>query len=151
MQRALKDGLAGAVFVAFGVAFAGMALTYELGTALNMGPGYFPLMLGGLLVALGLGTVAKGFIAPEEGAIGSVPWKAAALIVAAVLFFGLTVRGLGLIPTLFVTVVLAALASQRSGPVRAVVIAIGLTVVSVLIFVVGLQLRLPVIGPWIPI
>ena len=151
MSRALKDGVAGAVFIALGLAFAGVALTYELGTPLEMGPGYFPLVLGGMLVLLGLMTVAKGFIAPEEGAIGAVPWKAVALITAAVIFFGVTVRGLGLVPALFVSVTVSALASERTGPVRAVVIGVGLTVVSVLIFVVALRLRLSLIGPWIPL
>jgi putative tricarboxylic transport membrane protein len=149
--RALKDILAGLAFVAFGLAFAVSATAYEIGTTVRMGPGYFPLVLGGLLVLLGGLIVAKGFIAGEEGTIGTIPWRALALIVGAVLLFGLTVRGLGLVPSTFVTALLSAFASRRAGVVAAVLITFGLTVLCVLVFVVVLSLRLPLVGTWIRI
>jgi hypothetical protein len=116
-----------------------------------MGPGYFPLALGGILVFLGLLIVGKGFISSSgaEERFGSVPWRALILIVLAVLFFGLTVRGLGLVPTTAVTALLAALASNRTSILAAMAIATGLTVLCVLVFVLGLQLRLPLVGPWL--
>ena len=67
----------------------------------------------------------------------------------AVLFFGLTVRGLGLVPATAVTALLTALASSRTSILAAVAIAAGLTVLCVLIFVLALQLRLPLFGPWL--
>jgi hypothetical protein len=154
-KRAVTDILAGLIFVAFGLAFAITSLTYELGTPLRMGPGYFPLALGGILVLLGLLIVGKGFISSSsagagEGRLGSVPWRALFLLVLAVLFFGLTVRGLGLVPATAVTALLTALASYRTGILAAVAIAAGLTVLCVLIFVLALQLRLPLFGPWLP-
>jgi hypothetical protein len=151
-KRAVTDILAGLIFVAFGLAFAITSLSYELGTPLRMGPGYFPLALGGLLVLLGLLIVGKGFISSSgaEGRFGSVPWRGLILLVVAVLFFGLTVRGLGLVPTTAVTALLTALASYRTGILAAMAIAAGLTVLCVLIFVLALQLRLPLFGPWLP-
>jgi Tripartite tricarboxylate transporter TctB family len=153
-KRAAPDILAGLIFVAFGLGFAVMSLSYELGTPLRMGPGYFPLVLGGILVLLGLLIAGKGFVAGagpgDEGRFGSVPWRALVLLVVAVLFFGLTVRGLGLVPATAVAALLAALASSRTGILAAVAIAAGLTVLSVLIFVLALQLRLPLLGPWLP-
>jgi hypothetical protein len=149
VQRALKDLLAGVIFIGFGLAFAIGATTYEIGSTLRMGPGYFPLILGGMLVVLGGLIVVKGFIAGEGAEIGPIPWRAGVLILGAFLFFGATVRGLGLIPSLFVTVLMSAYAGHRSGVVLPVAIAVGLTVLSILIFVVALQLRLPLIGPWI--
>jgi Tripartite tricarboxylate transporter TctB family len=151
-KRAVTDILAGLIFVAFGLAFAITSLRYELGTPLRMGPGYFPLALGGILVFLGLLIVGKGFIASSsaEGRFGSIPWRALLLIVLAVLFFGLTVRGLGLVPATAVTALLAALASSRTGILAALAIAAGLTVLCVLVFVLALQLRLPLFGPWLP-
>ena len=115
-----------------------------------MGPGYFPLVLGGILVLLGLLTVGKGLTAGAEGRFGNVPWRALVLIVVAVLFFGLTVRGLGIVPATAVTALLTALASYRTGILAAVAIAAGLTVLCVLIFLLALQLRLPMFGPWLP-
>jgi hypothetical protein len=114
-----------------------------------MGPGYFPLVLGSLLVLLGILVAVKGFVAGDGGDIGPVPWKSAALLVAAILFFGFTVQGLGLVPALLVTVLLSALAGHRTGVIPAAVIAGSLTVLCVLIFVIVLQLRLPLFGPWL--
>jgi hypothetical protein len=50
-----------------------------------------------------------------------------------------------------VTALVAGLAGRRPGVVAPVVIALGLTVGSVLIFVVALQLPLPLFGRWIPV
>ena len=150
-KRAVTDILAGLIFVAFGLAFSIASLRYEVGTPLRMGPGYFPLALGGILVLLGLLIVGKRFISGsgDEGRPGSVPWRALFLIVLAVLFFGLTVRGLGLVPATAVTALLTALASSRTSILAAVAIAAGLTALCVLIFVLGLQLQLPLVGPWL--
>jgi hypothetical protein len=150
MHGARKDLLAGGIFVAFGLAFAITSTTYEVGTALRMGPGFFPLVLGSVLVLLGIAIAVKAFVAGEgDDDLGPVPWKAAALLVAALLFFGFTVQGLGLVPALFVTVFLSALAGHRARVIPAVVIASCLTALSVLIFVIVLQLRLPYFGPWL--
>jgi Tripartite tricarboxylate transporter TctB family len=151
MRKAIRDVLAGSAFIGFGLAFAVGATTYEIGTALRMGPGYFPLVLGGVLVLLGVLVVTKGLIAGEGAAIGPVPWRAAGLIVAALLFFGATIRGLGVVPSVFVTALLAGWSGHRPGTVAPVVIAVGLTAVSVIVFIVALQLRLPLFGPWIPV
>jgi hypothetical protein len=151
-KRAVPDIVAGLIFVAFGLAFAITSLSYELGTPLRMGPGYFPLALGGILVLLGLLIVGKGFISGSgaEERLGRVPWRALFLIVLAVLFFGLTVRGLGVVPATAVTALLTALASYRTGILAAVAIAAGLTVLCVLVFLVALQVQLPMFGPWLP-
>ena len=94
---------------------------------------------------------AKGFLDGEGAAIGAIPWRALGLILGAVLFFGLTVRGLGLVPSTFGATLMSAFASRRTGVVAALLIAVGLTVLCVLVFVVALSLRLPLIGPWIQV
>lgn len=150
-RKALPDILGGTIFVVFGLAFAVMSATYDIGTPFQMGPGFFPLVLGGILVLLGVLVVGSGFVAEREEHVGTVPWRAVVLITAAFVFFGLTIRGLGVVPSLFITTLLAAFASERMRPVSAVAIAVGLTCLSVVIFIVVLQLRLPLFGPWLPI
>src|SRR5688500_2275020 len=108
-----------------------------------MGPGYVPLVLGVVLAGLGVLVIVKGFIAGEGEPIGEVDWRAVILITAALLFFGVTVRGLGVIGALFGASLLAALARSQTSVREAVVIAVGLTALSVVIFIVALQLRLP--------
>lgn len=150
VRRALKDILAGGIFVLFGLAFALGALAYDLGTPLRMGPGYVPLVLGGLVAGLGVLVIIKGFIAGEGGDIGQVEWRALILIMAAMLFFGVTVRGLGVVGALFGTSFLAALARSSTRLWEALAIAVALTALSIFIFIFALQLRLPLAGPWLP-
>jgi hypothetical protein len=151
VRRALKDILAGGIFIVLGIAFATGSLAYDIGTPLQMGPGYVPLVLGGLLAGLGVLVIAKGFIAGEGDPIGNVDWRAVVLITAALLFFGLTVRGLGVIGALFGASLLATLARRETPPREALLIATGLTALSVVIFIFALQLRLPLVGSWIPL
>jgi hypothetical protein len=152
----VPDLLAGGLFVLLGLAFAIGGGRYDVGSALQMGPGYVPLLLGGILTVLGLVIMAQAFLGGEQHAREladqerrPIPWQRAALLVAGVLVFGATVRGLGLGPALFVTTFLAALAGHRTGVVRALVTAAGLTVLCLVVFVSLLQLRLPLLGTWL--
>jgi uncharacterized membrane protein YidH (DUF202 family) len=151
----LDDVVAGALFVAMGLGFVIGALGYELGTAFRMGPGYVPLVLGALLMLLGVALVGTGLRRrdrPDDEtaeAHGDVPWRAIVLITAAVLIFGAGIEPLGIVPILLVTTFIAAIADRRTSLRDAALIAIGLTVLCVLVFVVLLQLRLPLLGPWL--
>ena len=96
MTNRLRDMLAGAIFVVLGLLFMTGSLGLERGTAFRMGPGYFPLVLAGLLVVIGGAIVLRAW-REEEIAIQmhAVPWRGLVLILAAPVVFGLTVRGLG--------------------------------------------------------
>ena len=149
-HKSLKDVLAGLIFAGLGLAFGIAAAGYELGTALRMGPGYFPLVLAGLMGVLGVAIVAKGvFRAAEDGALGNVPWRGLVLILAALVFFGATIRGLGLAPALFVAAFMSALASRSNTPLAAAVLAAALTLFCLLIFSFGLGVPVPILGPWL--
>jgi len=145
--------MAGGTFVVLGLAFAIGGARYDVGTALRMGSGYVPLVLGGILTVLGLVIVVASFrgvdptIANAER--GPIPWQRMGFLVVAIMFFGFTVRGLGLGPTLLVTTFVAALAGRGTRPSRAAVIAIGLTGLCLGVFVFLLQLRLPILGDWL--
>ncbi len=154
-RLSVPDLLCGGVFVALGIAFAVGGARYDVGSALRMGPGYVPLLLGVILAGLGLVIVGLAFVGGDphletvETVRESVPWVRGALLVAGIVFFGVAVRSLGLAPTLFVTAFLSALAGRRPGVLRALVTAAGLTVLCLLVFVGLLQLRLPLLGPWL--
>ena len=149
MHKSVRDIAAGLIFVLFGLAFAIAASRYPIGTAFRMGPGYFPIVLGGLLVLLGVLVAVEGIIAGEAVPMGAVPWQAIVLILGSILFFGVTIRGLGLVPALFLTVLMAAFASRRTTPLAALLIAIGLTIACVVIFVEALGLSIALLGPWV--
>jgi hypothetical protein len=65
-----KDFWAGLMFIGFGLFTVAWSLThYQMGTAVRMGPGYFPVMLGGLLAVLGAAVLAESImLRPAEGA-----------------------------------------------------------------------------------
>jgi len=152
---AVPDLLAGGTFVALGLAFAIGGSRYAMGSALKMGPGYVPVALGGILTVLGVVIAVQAFrggdphMRETEDERGPVPWLRGGMVVAAIIFFGATIEGLGLAPTLFVTTFVAALAGHRNSPLKALVISIGLTALSLGIFVGLLQLRLPLFGDWL--
>lgn len=143
------NGLCGALFVAFGAFFFVQSLTLEIGTAFRMGPGYFPLVLAGLLVLLGLVILAQA--ARIEGEpVGPLAWRGMLFILPAPVFFGLTVRGLGFVPALFVTALIAAFASHRMRPGAALLLALALTVFATVVFSYALGLPFRRFGPWLP-
>jgi hypothetical protein len=72
-------------------------------------------------------------------------------ILGAPVFFGLTVRGLGFVPSLFLTTLIAALAGLKLKPVYAVLLAIAVTVFCTLVFSVALGLPFRRFGPWLPV
>src|SRR5690606_38453515 len=139
------------LYVAIGLGFAGMALTYPLGTVARIGPGYFPLGLGLLLAVIGATMIVSSRTAgrrtgrePAEAA-GSL--RVAALISASVVAFGLLVRPGGLGLAVVALVVASSLAAPRFHPLRTLILAIALVVLAWAIFILALGLPLSMLPP----
>ncbi len=62
-----KDFWAGVLFIGFGLAFVLIARNYQMGSAVRMGPAYFPTILGGLLAVLGLVIFLRSFVSRMAG------------------------------------------------------------------------------------
>jgi hypothetical protein len=71
------------------------------------------------------------------------------LVLGTIVFFAATLRGLGFIPTVLMGGFATAISSTRNTALSAVVISVGLCVLCVAIFVVGLGLIVPWFGPWL--
>ena len=142
-----KDLAAGAFFVLAGVGFCmNAAKNLTVGTAVAMGPGYFPIVLGLILGLLGL-TIVIGAVGNETSPIEGISWRGIFLIGLAPVVFGVSIDALGLVPALFLSTLVAALASRNMGWRNATVLSLGLTLFSVVIFIYGLGLPLQVISP----
>ena len=76
-----------------------------------MGPGYFPLVLAVVLILLGADHRSSRRLRVEGEPVGPIAWRGMVFILPAPIFFGLTVRGLGFVPSLFLTALIAAFAS----------------------------------------
>ncbi len=142
-----KDFWAGLIYIVIGLGAFYIALDYEMGTAVRMGPGYFPRVLGIVLALIGLAALVRSFLRPGE-AVGRMAWRAALLVLGATAVFGLLVRGAGLVLSLFVLVLVSACASKQFRLPSTVLLAAGLAVFSALVFLKGLGIPLPLLGSW---
>ncbi|WP_134680176.1 tripartite tricarboxylate transporter TctB family protein [Paracoccus ravus] len=142
------DIATGLLLMAAAAFFGWQTRTLEIGTSLRMGPGYFPMVLSGLLFLLGALVLIKAF-GREGEPFGKIAWRGMAFILPAPVFFGLTVRGLGFVPALFLAALIAAQASSRMKPLYSLLLAIVVTIASTLIFSYGLGLPFRRFGPWL--
>ncbi|MFG1361879.1 tripartite tricarboxylate transporter TctB family protein [Xanthobacter versatilis] len=143
-----KDVLSGLLFIVLALLFAWQTQDLPMGTAVRMGPGYFPLVLAILLGLLGLIVLVNGLRFPGEKPSG-IAWRGLAIITFAVVFFGVAVRPLGFLPALAVSVFLSALASRLFHPATALAITAVMVVFAWAVFIKGLGLPLPLLGPWL--
>jgi hypothetical protein len=143
-----KDICSGVIYILFGLAALVIGRDYGMGTALKMGPAYFPSVLGGLLILVGAIAVMRSFFI-EGTPLGAFPLKKIALVVASVLFFGFTVRRLGLLVALPLLTIISASASDRFRWAPSLAMAVGLTIFCSLVFLKGLGVPLPLIGSWL--
>ena len=138
-----KDFYAGLLFVAFGVFAIIIARNYPLGTAARMGPGYFPRLLGILLIVLGaaLSLIAlRGRGTPLPG----WKWRPVSIVLLSVVAFGLVLTHVGLVLSTIGLIVVASTASREFRLRESVISGILLAALSVGVFVIGLKLQLPI-------
>lgn len=139
--------LCGLVFIGAGLFFLIQSVGLEIGTSFRMGPGYFPLLLAGLLILLGVVILVQSF-RKEGEPIDALAWRGMFFILPAPVLFGLTVRGLGFVPALFLCAFTASFASHRMSVKWALILSLSITVFSVLVFSYALGLPFERFGPW---
>ena len=138
----------GALFILGGLFFAYQSWIMDIGTALRMGPGYFPLFLAGILVLVGIVILIQATRVQGEP-VGPLAWRGMLLILPSPIFFGLTVRGLGFLPAVFFAAFIASFASVRMKPLTALIVSASVTVFAYLVFNKGLGLPFRPFGPWL--
>jgi hypothetical protein len=143
-----KDFWTGIIFLTIGMAAIIIGFDYPMGTAGRMGPAYFPSVLGGLLSLVGMIGIIRSLLRPGEP-IGKFHIKDIALILLAVVLFGFLMRGAGLVPAVLVLVLMSAYASPKFTWGASLLLAIGLVVFAVVVFVKLLGLPMPILGPWL--
>ena len=138
-----KDFWAGVMFVGMGGFFAIWALThYQMGTAVRMGPAYFPTVLGGLLAFLGL-IVLLGSFAVEGPKVPPIHFRPLVMITVGVLLYGYLMKPLGLFAATCALVVVGALGGHEFRWKEVLILCIVLCVFSYLVFIKGLGLPFP--------
>jgi hypothetical protein len=138
-----KDFAAGLLFAAVGVAAVVIAANYPLGTAARMGPGYFPRILGILLIVLG-SALALRALKLQGAPIPRWHWKPIVIVLGSVVLFGAIVNSVGLALSTVILIVLASSASPEFRPKESIISGIALAALSVAVFVIALKLQLPI-------
>ena len=142
--RSPKDLVAGLLFIATGAATIGVASGYALGTAARMGPGYFPRLLGILLIVLGTALALRS-LRLNGPPLPGWKWRPLLVVLGSVTMFGLIVNHAGLVISTILLIVMASAASREFRPREAVISGIALAVLVVGVFAIGLNLQ---IGIW---
>jgi predicted outer membrane lipoprotein len=149
-----QDFYSGLMFMAVGIAFAWGATTYHVGEGARMGPGYFPLMLGVVLAALGAFIVFEAMVVETEDGepVGKWAWRPLGFIIGANLLFGVLLGGLpsiglpamGMIVAIYALTFVSSLAGDEFSFKENLILATILAVGSYLAFIVLLKLQFQV-------
>jgi hypothetical protein len=70
------------MFIGFGLGFVLVSFNYPMGSAVRMGPAYFPIVLGGLLMILGGVLFLRAFVSKIEHSFKVFPFRPLLLVAA---------------------------------------------------------------------
>jgi hypothetical protein len=137
-----KDFWAGVMFAGFGAFFASIGAHYNFGTSARMGPGYFPTVLGLLLVLLGVVIAINGMSSRATiEKVDRFAWTTLLLILGPVALFGLLLGKLGLVLCLLMLIAVSSYASHEFSWKATVVNAAVLIALCLFVFVYALKLQ----------
>ena len=138
-----KDFWSGLMFVASGLFFAIWAIThYQMGTAVRMGPAYFPTMLGGLMVVLGL-IILAGSLTMQGPKVPPFLFRPLLMISLGLVLYGYLMKPLGLVGATAALVYVGALGGHEFRWKEVTILYVILILFSWLVFVKGLSLPFP--------
>lgn len=147
-MRITKDLLSGLMFLGFGIAAVAIAQNYKLGTLGRMGSGYFPTMMAGLLIVLGLMLFVRAIVRPESSeTVGRIEFRPVFFISTAIIAFGVFIGPFGVVAALAALIIIGRFAGREGSAIEVAVMVVVLTAVVIAIFVYGLNVRLH-LGPW---
>jgi hypothetical protein len=141
--RSPQDFWCGVFCVALGVLAMYLARHYKMGSALDMGPGYFPMWLGGIMILFGVAIGGLAFARePRDteneasGEWGLRPWLVLPASLGA--YALLMDADAGFVPSLFVLIVGCALAHRDVSWRETLLLAVCVTAAAVAIFSYGI-------------
>ncbi len=131
------------VLFALGVIFLLRARAYGIGTPQQMGPGYFPAVLGAAICLL----AALIGLTHRHCATGQpVAWRSLAMVGGGIFALILVMPNFGLVPALFLCTLIVSRADRHTTSVQAAIVASGLAAGAWLLFIQVLGLPIPTFG-----
>jgi hypothetical protein len=140
-----KDVWAGLFLIVVGVTAIVLARNYTFGTALRMGPGFFPTVLGGFMILSGLYILANG-LRTGDTLEGSWPLRALFMLPLALVLFGVLIDRAGFVPAMMVLIFGSGLAGRDFRLIEMILFSILLTALCAFVFVWALGLPYPLIA-----
>jgi len=146
--RSNRDFFAGLFYIVLGAAGWLIARDYPFGSALRMGPGYFPSVLACMMIAFGVAIMLMG-IKNNEKIKGNWSIRAMIVLPLATVTFGYLMEEVGFIPAMLVLIPFSALSGREFKLIEIGLLTVGLTILCTLMFIKGLGLPYPLIkGLW---
>ena len=140
-----RDFLAGLLFIVLGGLAVALARDYPIGSTMRMGPGYFPMVLGGILFLFGVYVLLRG-VRSGDKVKGEWGYRPLALIALSIVLFGFLLDRVGMVPAIVVALFVAAAAGREFRLKEVLLLAVVMTAFSVAVFSYGLKLPYPLLG-----
>jgi putative tricarboxylic transport membrane protein len=145
-KRDRKDFNAGLLFIGVGTFFAIGARYYPMGSAVRMGPAYFPTVLGWMLAVLGVIVLVRSFFMSGEP-LTRINWRPVILVLGSVAVFAFLLEWVGLAVTSIVVMIVSAAGGWDFKLKEQLINAVFLTALNVGVFYYGLGLPFK-LWPW---
>ena len=138
-----KDILAGVIFIVFGIVTFVLAHNYEIGTAVEMGPGYFPATVGIVLALIGVAAIIRGVTRKTPDPITPHHIEPLILVFAGIMAFSFLIERAGLFPASAALIGIACFRRLIAKPLEVLIVYAALTTFSALVFVKWFDMQLP--------
>ena len=140
-----QDFGAAALFVVIGAGGLWFGREYEVGSAKDMGSGYFPMLLSWGLIGFGFIVGSRAVMLPGPS-FERIVWRAPLMILGAIVGFALLIESAGLASAAFAVTILSALASAESRWKETIALGVVLAIFCVSVFIYGLRQPMSVFG-----
>jgi hypothetical protein len=152
-SNARIDYAAGSLVVAIGGSVVVLCSDYRMGSLTSMGPGFFPTLLGVILILLGLALIISAPYQTESSPQFALNrhnevhfnWRGfTAIIISLLIFIGLADYA-GFLPASFFSVFIAALGDRNATIKGSLILAICISIFAVILFSYILHVDLPIL------
>ena len=142
-----KDYIGGALVILIGIGAIAIGRTYQIGKLSHMGPGFFPVALGCILVLAGAAIAVTATLPHEPSEDETLPpeWRGWFCIIASLIAFVVIGQYGGLVPATFAITFISALGDRSNSLLNALLLSLGVLAMCLLVFVWGLGIQFPLL------
>lgn len=138
-----RRALSGGVLLAIGLLMLVIGWGYPAGTVTQMGPGFIPRVVAFVICGLAIAIIAVDVTTPDTPPAERMHWRGLIFVSAAIIVFAVLVDVVGLVPSMFLAVLISMFADDRAQPLTILVYACLTTLAGWGLFLVVLELPIP--------